>query len=502
MEIKAIAGDITKFKADAVIVNLFEGVRWPGGATGAVDKALDGAISKLITAGEIKGKLNEVSILHTYGKIASDRVLVVGLGKADEFELDKVRQVSATAAKSLRKIGAKHIATIVHGAGIAGLDVEKAAQAVAEGTMLGLYTFQKYKTSESEFAEVELLSVVEKEETKLKQIKKGIEFGSIVAGAENFCRDLVNEPPNKLTPAALAKSAEEVAKKCNLEFKVFDKKEMEKLGMGALLAVAQGSANEPRLVVMRYWGAREKKKNDFQPALIGKGLTFDSGGISLKPTEKMEDMKADMSGAAAVISTIRAIAELKLKLNVTAIIPAVENLPSGTAYRPGDILRAMNGKTIEVVSTDAEGRLVLADAICYARQLNLSPIIDVATLTGSCAIALGPVCTGLFSNDQRLADKMIKAGLETGQKMWQLPLYPEYEELIKSDIADIKNSGGKVGGAITAAKFLEFFIEDTPWIHLDIASTYLEEKEQPYIPKGPTGVPVRALVNFLAGFVE
>ena len=499
MEIKVISGDITETKVDAVIVNLFEGVEHPGGATGAVDQALGGIIGQLIGEGEIKGKLNEVTLIHTIGKMEAERVVVVGLGKQEKFTYDSVRGVMAVACRFLRKVGAKRVATIIHGAGAGGMDMERAVQALTEGSILGLYTFRKHVTKEPEHGEIEEMIVVERDESKLPLLERGINRGSVLAEATNYARDMTNEPANYMTPSDLAEAARSVAAERGLDFDVLEREDMEKLGMRALLGVAQGSKQPPKFIVMSYRGGDSTAT---PLGFIGKGLTFDSGGISIKPSEGMDEMKGDMAGGAAVIAAMRAIAELKPKINVTGLVPATENLPGGAALKPGDVLRAMNGKTIEVANTDAEGRLILADAICYARKLGLAPLVDVATLTGACRVALGDICTGALGNDQELVAKVIKAGDEAGEKIWQLPMYEEYKEQNKSEVADVKNTGGRYAGAITAAQFLAEFSEDTPWVHLDIAGPSFIKKEQTYLIKGATGVAVRTLVNVALALAE
>ena len=499
MEIKVISGDITETKVDAVIVNLFEGVEHPGGATGAVDQALGGIIGQLIGEGEIKGKLNEVTLIHTIGKMEAERVVVVGLGKQEKFTYDSVRGVMAVACRFLRKVGAKRVATIIHGAGAGGMDMERAVQALTEGSILGLYTFRKHVTKEPEHGEIEEMIVVERDESKLPLLERGINRGSVLAEATNYARDMTNEPANYMTPSDLAEAARSVAAERGLDFDVLEREDMEKLGMRALLGVAQGSKQPPKFIVMSYRGGDSTAT---PLGFIGKGITFDSGGISIKPSEGMDEMKGDMAGGAAVIAAMRAIAELKPKINVTGLVPATENLPGGAALKPGDVLRAMNGKTIEVANTDAEGRLILADAICYARKLGLAPLVDVATLTGACRVALGDICTGALGNDQELVAKVIKAGDEAGEKIWQLPMYEEYKEQNKSEVADVKNTGGRYAGAITAAQFLAEFSEDTPWVHLDIAGPSFIKKEQTYLIKGATGVAVRTLVNVALALAE
>jgi len=490
LEIKVIVGDIAQIEADAIVVNLFEGVEQPGGATAAVDKALDGAISSLISRGGIKGKFGEVNIVHTFGKLPSRMVAIAGLGKSQDFNIDKIRGVVGEFCRALRKLNCHKIATILHGAGMGGIELESSAEAIAEGALLGLYSFTKYKKPEYENIEEMLIVVREKEE--VPSLEAAIGKGKLLASTTNSARDMVNEPANYMTPSQMAEAAKEMASKYSLEFKVFNREDMETMGMGALLGVAKGSNQPPKLITLSYKGDKRSEKT---LGLLGKGITFDSGGISIKPSEGMGDMKDDMAGAAAVMSALGAIAQLKLKINVTAIVPATENLPSGTALKPGDVLKAMNGKTIEVISTDAEGRLILADALSYAQKLGLSPLIDLATLTGACRVALGTLYSGLFGNNQALVDKVLRATARTGERMWQMPLPEEYKEQNKSEIANIKNTGNRYGGAITAALFLSEFVDNTPWVHIDIAGTAFSNKESGYIIKGATGVGVRTLVE-------
>jgi len=489
LEIKVTVGDIAQIEADAIVVNLFEGVEQPGGATAAVDKALDGAISSLISRGEIKGKFGEVNIVHTFGKLPARIVAIAGLGKRQDFNADKIRGVAGEFCRALRKLNCHKIATILHGAGIGGIELEASAEAIAEGALLGLYSFTKYKKPEYEDIE-EMRIVVREEEVPILELAIG--KGKVVAEATNLARDMVNEPANYMTPSQMAEAAKEIANKYNLEFKVFDREDIEAMGMEALLGVAKGSNQPPKLITLSYKGDERSEK---ALGVLGKGITFDSGGISIKSSEGMGEMKDDMAGAAAVMTALGAIAQLKPKINVTAIIPATENLPSGTALKPGDVLKAVNGKTIEVISTDAEGRLILADALSYAQKLGLSPIIDLATLTGACRVALGTLYSGVFGNDQELIDKILKAAEKTGERMWQMPMPEEYKEQNKSEIADVKNTGNRYGGAITAALFLAEFVDNTPWVHIDIAGTASSTKESGYIIKGATGVGVRTLVK-------
>jgi len=490
LEIKVIAGDIAQIKADAIVINLFEGVEQPGGATAAVDKALDGAISSLISRGEIKGKFGEVNIVHTLGKLPAGIVAIAGLGKRQDFNVDKIRGLAGEFCRALRKLNCHKIATILHGAGIGNIELEASAEAIAEGALLGLYSFIKYKRPE--FEDIEEMLIVVREKGEVPILEPAIGKGKVVAEATTLARDMVNEPANYMTPSQMAEAAKEIASKYNLELKVFDREDMEMMGMGALLGVAKGSNQPPKLITLSY---KSDKRSEKAIGFLGKGITFDSGGISIKPSEGMGEMKDDMAGAAAVMTALGAIAQLKPKINVTAIIPATENLPSGTALKPGDVLKAMNGKTIEVISTDAEGRLILADALSYARKLGLSPLIDLATLTGACRVALGTLYSGLFDNNQDLVDKVLRVAERTGERMWQMPMPEEYKEQNKSEIANVKNTGNRYGGAITAALFLAEFVDDTPWVHIDIAGTASSNKESGYIVKGATGVGVRTLVE-------
>ncbi len=499
MEIKAVVSDIVNIKAGAIIVNHFEGRKHPEGDTAAVDKALDGAISQLIKQGDIKGKLNEITLLHSLGKLPASRIVVSGLGKKNELTVNRVRSATAETCRWLRQKGVTSVASVAQGAGINHINLEEATKAVTEGALLGLYTFRRYITKKEDNAgEIKELMIVGSEKEK-PRIERATTRGRILSEAASWARDLVNEPSNYMTPERMAEAARQLAKDYGLSVEVLEREQMAEAGMGALLGVSQGSQQPPKFIILSYKGS---DSNEVDIALAGKGITFDSGGISIKPSQGMADMKGDMAGGAAVLAALIALAQLKPKINVTALVPATENLPSGTALKPGDILTAMNGKTIEVLNTDAEGRLILADALCYAKKLGAKSIIDVATLTGACRAALGTVCTGAFSNNQELANRIIAAGNETGELIWLLPMYDEYKEQLKSDIADIKNIGGRYGGAITAAKFLAEFINDTPWVHLDIAGTSETDKEKGYLVKGATGVPVRTLVNLVLSMAK
>jgi len=499
VEIKVIAGDIAEIEAGAIIVNHFEGMERLEGDTASLDRTLAGAISQLIAQGEIKGKLNEVTIIHSLGKLPAARVVVVGLGKQQELSLDKIRGAVAETCRLLRNKGVDSIATIAQGVGIAGITPEGAAQLITEGALLGLYAFRKHITKEAEYGEVKQLTIVEADKAELPRLEQGCYKGKVLAEATNLARDMVNEPANYMTPSHMAEVAAKLAESYGLELSVLEREQVQELGMGALLGVAQGSRQPPKFIVLHYRGG---DSTETEVALVGKGITFDSGGISIKRSEKMGEMKGDMAGGAAVMAAMSAIAQLKPKINVTALIPATENLPGDSALKPGDVLTAINGKTIEIISTDAEGRLVLADALGYAKKFGAKVIIDVATLTGACRVALGDVVSGAFGSNQELVDKVIAAGAEAGELIWQMPMYDQYKEQNKSDVADIKNVGGRYGGAITAAQFLAEFVGDTSWVHLDIAGTSLNDKERAYLVKGATGVPVRTLVNLILALAK
>jgi leucyl aminopeptidase len=494
MEIKAIAGDITAVPVGGIITFLLEAEDLSG-EVASLDKTLEGAIAGLISQGEIKGKLGEITVIHSLGRLPAARVVIAGLGKRPELTQDRVRGVVAEVCRHLQR---KRIGTVAVSVPVIGIDdPERAAQAVTEGSLLGTYSFRRHITSEAESGDIKELTVVT--DGNVKALQRGVDRGSLLAEATNLARDMVNEPGNFMTPGDMAEMAAKLTETHQLELEVLEREQMQALGMGGLLGVAQGSQQPPKFIVLRYRG---RGSDEVDIALVGKGITFDSGGISIKPSEKMEEMKGDMAGGAAVMATVSVIARLKPVLNVAAIVPATENLPSGSALKPGDTVTIMNGKTIEIISTDAEGRLILADALAYAGKLGVKRVVDVATLTGSIRAALGDLYTGAFGNNQELTDRVIAAGNEAGEFVWQMPLVAQYKEQIKSEVADIKNVGSRWGGSITAALFLAEFVGDTPWVHLDIAGTYWSEKEQGYNLKGATGVPVRTLVNLVLSLTK
>jgi len=491
MKIKIQNIPVDKIKCDLLVVNLFEGIKDPGGATGAIDKKLKGAISGLIKDGEITGKLCETNIVHTQGRLPATQVLVVGLGKSADFDFDRARKVAAAALSQAKKIKAKVVATIIHGGGAGGLKLPEAAQVLVEGSVIGSYHYAGYATVKDErFFQVDELIIVEIAKAKIKEILDGYRVGHIIAESVNRARDLVNGPSNKVTPSYLAAEAKKVE---GVKTTVLSLAQAKKLGMEAYYSVSKGSKEPAQFIIMHYG------KGKPEIALVGKGITFDSGGVSIKPSRKMWEMKTDMSGAAAVLETMRAISRLKIRKNVVGILPCCENMPDGQAQKPGDVVGSLTGKTIEIISTDAEGRMVLADGIGYARKvLKVKKIIDVATLTGACVSALGDAASGVMGNNQELLDKVVEAGKRAGEKLWQLPLLEEYKDYSKSDIADMKNctETGKAGTAI-GGLFLELFAEDTPWVHVDIAGTAYLDKGRGYLSGGATGVMVRTLTEYL-----
>ncbi len=460
-----------------------------------VDSLLGGLIQAIYDDGEFKAELGELITLHPMGKLAAKRIVVLGLGAQEKMNTQSIRRASAIATRHLQQTGAYQVALTLHSEEW-NMNLDNSVQAEVEGALLGLYTFNKYKQTNTNgngrgITSINLLA----NNANDAMLDLAVGHGIALAEATNFARDLVNEPPNVLTPSELANRASAMARQFGLEYEILDRPEMQELGMGGLLGVAQGSVEPPKFIILRYRGVPQSEDKGI--ALVGKGITFDTGGISLKPAERMHEMKGDMAGAAAVIGAMYAIAALKPAINVTVLVPTTENMPGGTAYRPGDILRIMNGKTIEIVNTDAEGRLVLADALSYAVKEGLSPIIDVATLTGGIVIALGSVMSGMFCNEEELSNEIIAAGQVAGEKFWLMPLDDEYKEAIQSDIADIKQTGGKYASAATAAKILEQFVGDAQWAHLDIAGTDFINAKKPYQEHGATGVAVRTLAEFV-----
>ncbi len=498
MDVRVSTRDVQQFDGDAVVVGVFSDDGQFVGPAAILNDAMAGVLVRLRDQGEITGVADECTIVHTLGKIVPERVAVVGFGSRARFGTDRLRRSSAIAVRKLRRAGAKRIGLALAWTD-SGLNLALAVRSITEGSLLGLYRFRRYKsepwadanvTDDSTTHAVESLTVLGK--GREPALRAAVERGRVLAESANWARDLGNEPPNTLTPTELAERARAMAEELALDVEVFGAGRMRELGMGALLAVTSGSAQEPRFIILRYRGGVAGEPG---PAFVGKGITFDSGGLSLKTNEGMLTMKMDMCGAAAVLGAMRAIAILKPPINVTGIVPTCENMPSGTAFRVGDVLQAMNGKTIEIVNTDAEGRLILADALSYAVAQGHAPVVDAATLTGSIAVAIGPYRAGLFSNEDGLQRTILAASEVAGEKLWPMPMDVEYEKLIYSEIADVKQTGGRNSGSITAAKVLSRFVGQTPWAHLDIAGVYTREKREPDGAAGATGFGVRTFVE-------
>ena len=449
------------------------------------------AAEPVLTGGDFSGKEGETALL--YADLAAPRLLLVGLGERSSYTLDGLRRIAANAARRARSLGAQEAALVLREPENAGL--EASARAAAEGARLGLYRFTRYKTGDPEpDRELASFDLVLDGAADEEAASRGAGVGVKVAAAALLARDLANEPSNTATPQHLANQAREIAQRYGMGVEVLDRAGIEDEGLAGLAAVGRSAANGPRFIVLEH-----RKGGEAAPiVLVGKAVTFDSGGISIKPTSGMEDMKFGMSGGAAVLGTMEAVGALDLPLNVVALVPATENLPGGGAFKPGDVLRMHSGKTVEILTTDAEGRLILADALSYAGRYAPAAVVDCATLTGACHVALGDHASGLMGNDEDLIAEIRAAGEATGERAWPLPLFDEYTEQIRGDVADIKNSGGRYGGALTAGAFLKEFA-DFPWAHLDIAGTAYGKKGNAYTPKGATGVPARLLVAFLMG---
>lgn len=494
MQFNVLQGNIAQQATDAIVVNLFQGVTMPGSATGAVDQALDGAIRNLIAGGDFGGESGTTALLYSNGQLPAARVLLVGLGPADKFDLVAARKAAAVAHKALSKCkGVTQYATIVHGGGVGDLDVAAAAQALAEGIVLAAYQAPNYRREQPK-AGPGAVTVVEFGNDKLAAIEAGVAAGEAVARAVTQARDYVSEPPNVLYPEEFARRARNMAAETGLTCTVLGEAEMRELGMGILLAVSQGSDREAQFIILEHAPAGSQDQPPL--VLVGKGITFDTGGISIKPTEGMWLMKDDMGGAAAVVGALEAIARLQLPRRVIGVAVCVENMPDGKAFRPGDILTGITGKSCEILSTDAEGRLVLADALGYVARYKPAAVVDLATLTGAIGVALGNKAAGLFANDDTLRDALLAAANQTGERLWPMPLYDEYLADIKGEMAEVKNSGGRTNGVSTSAKFIEHFTEGYPWAHLDIAAMVWTEKDsEATTPKGATGYGVRLLIE-------
>ena len=510
MKVFVKKGDIEKQAAHVLVIPLFSDIQNSDEDLGKVDNILGRAISQALEDNAYLSKEGSISMFFTNKRLRADRVLLAGLGKSAELTTEKIRKLGGSIARHLTGKNAKDVAVLGFGLGLKNIPLDRATQALVEGFLLGNYTFDTYKTKKDDDNEkndkkddnekthqskIERLPLIPQNEFDTDRMQDGADLAVVLSENVLMVRELINKPANIVTPEYMAKFAKDLSRNTKIKCKILNLSEIKKEKMGMILAVAQGSKNEPTLVKLEYYGARGKPTY----AIVGKGVCFDTGGVNLKPTGYIEDMKDDMSGAAAVFGIVKAAAQLKLPVNLVGIAPCVENHISGSASRPSDIVRAASGKYVEIGNTDAEGRLILGDAIDYALKSKPDAIIDIATLTGACVVALGKEISGVMGNNQELMDKIMEAGKQTDELMWQLPLLDFHKEHVKSDVADIKNVGKGKGeaGSISGAAFLWEFVGKTPWAHLDIAGTAFSSEDKGWISKGGTGVPVRALVHFL-----
>ena len=491
MQIQLETQPYASIQADAVVTYVFDQENKLDGILAEIDRGMSGRLASLVASGEITGKSLELLLVHFPAGLAAQKLLLIGAGKPGKFGTSELRKIAGTALRQLKSRGVKKFAFLTR----EGERSPAAAQAAVEGLIAADFESDKYRT-EKKNREIQSVSLAGFDPGLGANLTAAIDQGRVIGESQNFARDLINEPSNRLTPCMLAERAQAMAKEAGLSIEILDEHKIAELKMGALIGVAQGSAEPPRVIVVRYTPANPKPGAPVL-GLVGKAVTFDTGGISIKPSTNMEKMKYDMGGGATMLGTMRALAALKPSVPVIAVIPATENMPGGRAQKPGDVQVAMSGKTIEVINTDAEGRLILADGICYARKLGCTHLIDAATLTGAIETALGNVNVGAFGTPREYLDKFLESAAAAGEKMWPMPIDDEYQEMIKSIIADIRNtSTGKGGGAITAAWFLKEFAEDTPWIHLDIAATCWLDDGRPWLAKGPTGVAIRSIIDF------
>lgn len=498
MEFKLIDNDFFNISCDVIVAYIFSGEQKLSGDLEKLDQLFEGTISQSINNGEITGKIGETTIIHSFGRISALRVIIVGLGARNKFKLETIRLAAGYGISAAQKIKAETIAIIIREEINNNNLLRLIIQAMTEGILLSNYRYDQLKTNNEEnklSGKLKEVLFITTAFEQTREIENGLTLGCIYGEAVNFTRDLVNTPANLLTPSILAEKAKELADEYGLELTILTEEEIIANKMNLMYSVGQGSEQPSKLIVLKY---NTLNRDADLIALVGKGLTFDSGGISLKPSEGMQEMKNDLAGGAAVLGAMRAIAQLNPKSNVLGIIPAVENMPSGKATKPGDLFKGLAGKTVEVVNTDAEGRLVLADAVAYAHQLGAVKIIDIATLTGACLVALGKNYSAVVGNNRELIKQVIEAGEKSGEKFWQLPGDEEFKELLKSDVADLKNTGGRYAGTITGGLFIgEFLPPEVPWVHLDIAGTAWTDKNRSYFIKGATGFGVRTLTNLV-----
>jgi len=496
--------DLVKCKTDMLVVGRFSDAGDPGPIIKALDAKLDGGIGWLAKIGDFTGKAKTYAVVYGNGRIAAERVLLLGLGERKKATLDTLRKAAGTAASRAVDMKVKHVSLALHPSFAESLDAETMGRAIAEGVYFGSYRYDEYVT-ENGNSRVGSLSVeiIDSDASQIKSLTPGITAGAIVGRAQSAARTLANRPGNVIDPPALAKAAQDMVRGLRtVRCTIFDEKKLRQNKMGGILAVGGGSDSEPRLIVLKYTPAKKPASGLPTVALVGKGITFDSGGISIKPAQDMDQMKLDKTGAITVLATVRAIAELGLPINVLGVVPSAENLPSGTSYRPGDIVTTYSGKTVEILNTDAEGRMILCDAITYAAKQKCDVIVDIATLTGACMVALGTYKAGLMGNDDELIAQIQKAAEESGESVWPLPSGDEYADEMRSKIADLKNTGPRWGGACTAAAFLRQFVGQAKWAHLDIAGMDVLTKPTEYAAMGSTGFGVRLLTTYLMNLAE
>jgi leucyl aminopeptidase len=496
MEITVDTRPLAKIDTEALVCYAFEQEKPVEGILSELDGATAGALMKLVASGELTGKMLETTLLYYPQGLAAQRLLILGAGKKDKFGTPELRKLAGTAARTLKARQVKNLTFLARENDRSA----EAAESIVEGLILANFDSDKYKTDKKPATELTAAAIAGWDESSRANADQGLARGRVIAESQNFARELGNEPSNRLTPRMLADRAAAMAREAGLAVEILDEKKIEELKMGALISVAQGSGEPPRMIVITY-APENLKPGAPVLGLVGKAITFDTGGISIKPANDMEKMKYDMCGGAAMIGTMRAISALKPSCKIIAVIPSAENMPGGRAQKPGDVQISMSGKSIEVINTDAEGRLILADGIAYAKQLGCTHLIDAATLTGAIVIALASINVGVFGSDQAFTDQLLASAKTAGEKMWPLPLDDEYREMIKSGIADMQNVGSsRGGGAITAAMFLKEFTGDTPWIHLDIAGTAWQDDTKPWNAKGATGVAVRTLIDLAMKF--
>ena len=496
MQITLESKPFASIETEALVSYVFEETDPIQGRVAEIDQSAGGLLRKLAKSGELTGKMLEFTLVHAPAGLKAVRLLLVGAGKREQFSSAALRKVSGAALRYLKSRSVKNFAFFVR----EGDASEGSAQAVTEGVLTSDFESDKYKTDKKNDKRIESVSISGYSDAERAAGEKGLTKGRIIADSQNFARDLINEPSNKLTPRILAQKAEAMARAAGLSVEILDEKKIADLKMGALLSVAQGSVEPPRMIVITY-NPPSAKPGAPVIGLVGKAVTFDTGGISIKPSEGMEKMKYDMAGGATMIGVMRALAALKPGVKVICVVPSTENMPGGRAQKPGDIQTAMSGKTIEVLNTDAEGRLILADGVHYAKQLGATHLIDAATLTGAIVVALAGVNVGVFGSHQAFTDKLLASAKAAGEKMWQMPIDEEYREFIKGTVADIQNiSSGKGAGATIGAMFIKEFTGDSPWIHLDIAGTAWNDDAKPWLAKGPNGVGLRTLVHLILSY--